>query len=90
MTDAIIPALTHRIPSELRSQACLGESSTRMGDPLGSPRVASLFFFSLKIWFNFAGSIGESFCFSSWRKRERGQGAGARVRGMTSGGGDEA
>ncbi|KAL0283477.1 UNVERIFIED_CONTAM: hypothetical protein Sradi_7227300 [Sesamum radiatum] len=33
----------HRIPSELRSQACLGESSTRMGDPLGSPRVAPLF-----------------------------------------------
>ncbi|KAL0288089.1 UNVERIFIED_CONTAM: hypothetical protein Sradi_7107500 [Sesamum radiatum] len=30
---AIIPALTHRIPSELRSYACLGESSTRMGDP---------------------------------------------------------
>ncbi|KAL0293183.1 UNVERIFIED_CONTAM: hypothetical protein Scaly_3146300 [Sesamum calycinum] len=26
---AIIPALMHRIPSELRSQACLGESSTR-------------------------------------------------------------
>ncbi|KAL0283475.1 UNVERIFIED_CONTAM: hypothetical protein Sradi_7227100 [Sesamum radiatum] len=40
---AIIPALMHRIPSELRSQACLGESSTRMGDPLGSPRVAPLF-----------------------------------------------
>ncbi|KAL0288090.1 UNVERIFIED_CONTAM: hypothetical protein Sradi_7107600 [Sesamum radiatum] len=30
---AIIPALTHRIPSELRSYACLGESSTRMGIP---------------------------------------------------------
>ncbi|GAB4837302.1 hypothetical protein Ancab_002194 [Ancistrocladus abbreviatus] len=30
----------HRIPSELRSKACLGESSTRMGDLLGSPRVA--------------------------------------------------
>ena len=49
MTDATILALTHRIPSELRSEACLGESSTRMGDPLGSPRVASLlFFFPLK------------------------------------------
>ena len=59
-----------------------------MGDPLGSPRVASLLFFSFKIQFNFAGSIGESFCFFSWRKRERGQGAGARVRGMTSGGGE--
>ena len=47
-SDAIIPALMHRIPSELRSQACLGESSTRMGDPLGSPRVAPLsFYFSL-------------------------------------------
>ncbi|MED6178790.1 hypothetical protein PIB30_110930 [Stylosanthes scabra] len=33
----------HRIPSELRSEACLGESSTRMGDLLGSPRVAPLF-----------------------------------------------
>ncbi|MED6203226.1 hypothetical protein PIB30_113489 [Stylosanthes scabra] len=33
----------HRIPSELRSSACLGESSTRMGDLLGSPRVAPLF-----------------------------------------------
>ena len=40
---AIIPALMHRIPSELRSQACLGESSTKMGDLLGSPRVAPLF-----------------------------------------------
>ena len=39
MTGAIIPALMHRIPSELRSQACLGESSTRMGDLLGSSRV---------------------------------------------------
>ena len=43
MTDAIIPTLMHRIPSELRSEACLGESSTRMGDRLGSPRVAPLF-----------------------------------------------
>ncbi|KAK8705012.1 hypothetical protein V6N13_048623 [Hibiscus sabdariffa] len=43
MTGAIIPALMHRIPSELRSEACLGESSTRMGDLLGSPRVAPLF-----------------------------------------------
>ncbi|MED6154195.1 hypothetical protein PIB30_109889 [Stylosanthes scabra] len=33
----------HLIPSELRSEACLGESSTRMGDLLGSPRVAPLF-----------------------------------------------
>ncbi|KAK8705010.1 hypothetical protein V6N13_048621 [Hibiscus sabdariffa] len=43
MTYAIIPAQMHRIPSELRSEACLGESSTRMGDLLGSPRVATLF-----------------------------------------------
>ncbi|KAL4371418.1 hypothetical protein AHAS_Ahas06G0163800 [Arachis hypogaea] len=41
---AIIPALMHRIPSELRSSMCLGEISTRMGDLLGSPRVAPLFF----------------------------------------------
>ncbi|MED6166362.1 hypothetical protein PIB30_108536 [Stylosanthes scabra] len=33
----------HRIPSELCSEACLGESSTRMGDLLGSPLVAPLF-----------------------------------------------
>ena len=52
---AIIPALMHRIPSELRSYACLGESTTRMGDPLGSPCVASLFlrvrsfFFSVQL-----------------------------------------
>jgi len=32
----------HQIPSELRSQTCSGESSTRMGDLLGSPRVAPL------------------------------------------------
>ncbi|MED6207707.1 hypothetical protein PIB30_038173 [Stylosanthes scabra] len=32
-----------RIPSELRSYACLGESSTRISDLLGSPRVAPLF-----------------------------------------------
>ena len=47
MSDAIILALKHRIPSELRSYACLGESGTRMGDLLGSPRVAFSFFFSL-------------------------------------------
>ena len=41
MTGAIIPALMHRIPSELRSEACLGESSTTMGDLLRSPRVAT-------------------------------------------------
>ena len=45
MSDAIIPALKHRIPLELRSKAWLGESSTRMGDLVGSPRVASLFYF---------------------------------------------
>ena len=47
---AIIPALMHRNPSELRSQACLGESSTGMGDPLGSPRVAPLLIFILFIF----------------------------------------
>ena len=40
---AIIPALMHRIPSELRSEACLAESGTRMGDLLERPRVAPLF-----------------------------------------------
>ncbi|MED6153739.1 hypothetical protein PIB30_104960, partial [Stylosanthes scabra] len=43
MAGAIIPALMHRIPSELRSEACLGECSTWMGDLLGSPRLAPLF-----------------------------------------------
>ena len=42
IAGAIIPALMHRIPLELRSEACLGESSTRKGDLLGSPRVAPL------------------------------------------------
>ena len=59
-----------------------------MGDPLGSPRVASLPFFSFKIRFNFIGSIDESFCFFSWRKRERGQGAGARLLFVTGGAGE--
>ncbi|KAK8705011.1 hypothetical protein V6N13_048622 [Hibiscus sabdariffa] len=45
MTGVIILALMHWIPSELRSQACLGESSTRMGDLLGNPRVAPYFWF---------------------------------------------
>ena len=39
---AIIPALMHLISLELCSEACLGESSTRKGDLLGSPRVAPL------------------------------------------------
>ena len=44
MSDAIIPALKHRIPSELRSYACLGESTISLGDLLVTPRVAFLFF----------------------------------------------
>ncbi|KAF3454949.1 hypothetical protein FNV43_RR05397 [Rhamnella rubrinervis] len=40
MSGAIIPALMHQIPLELRSYVCLGESSTRMGDLLGSPLIA--------------------------------------------------
>ena len=35
-----MPSLMHRIPSELRRLTCLGESSTRMGDLLGSSLVA--------------------------------------------------
>ena len=46
LAGATIPALMQRIPSELRSLACLGESSTRMGDLLGSPRVARQTFVS--------------------------------------------
>ena len=45
LTGVIIPTLMHWIPSELHSQAFLGESSTRMGDLLESPRVAFLFVF---------------------------------------------
>ena len=45
MMGAIKPALTHRIPSELRSRACSGASRTGMGDTLGSPRVAPLLIF---------------------------------------------
>ena len=44
-TGAIIPAQTHRIPSELSSLACLHESSTRMCDLLRALRVAPLMFF---------------------------------------------
>ena len=39
-TGPIISPLIHRIPSELRSEPWLGESSTKMGVLLGSPRVA--------------------------------------------------
>ncbi|KAL9411431.1 hypothetical protein AB3S75_045095 [Citrus x aurantiifolia] len=39
---ATIPALMHRIPSELRCEACLGESSTKVDNLLGSPRVAPI------------------------------------------------
>ena len=35
-------SLMHRIPSEFRSEAWLDESSTRMGDFSGSPRVAPI------------------------------------------------
>ena len=49
MMRAIMPALIHRIQSELRSYESLGESSNRMGDPLGSPHVASLLIFILFI-----------------------------------------
>ncbi|KAF3454948.1 hypothetical protein FNV43_RR05396 [Rhamnella rubrinervis] len=43
MSGTIAGAPMHYIPLELRSKACLGENSTRMGDILGSPRVALLF-----------------------------------------------
>ena len=47
MMGVIMPTLIHRILSELRSQVCLGENSTGMGDPLGSPHVAPLLIFIL-------------------------------------------
>ena len=43
ITVVIIPALMHRIPSELRSLACFDKSCSRMGDLVGSTRVAPLF-----------------------------------------------
>src|SRR4051812_42354378 len=46
MSDAIIPALKHRTEEGRVGKECLGESSTRMGDILGSPCVASLLFAS--------------------------------------------
>ena len=49
MAGAIILALMHRSPSELRSYVCFGESSTRMRDLLRSPRVAPLISFSEEI-----------------------------------------
>ena len=51
LTGAIIPALMLRIPSELCSEACLGESSIRMGDLPGSPRVAPFFIFIFILFF---------------------------------------
>ena len=45
MAGAIILTLMHRIPLELYSETCLGESSTRMGDLLGTPCVAPLLLF---------------------------------------------
>ena len=42
IAGAIILTLMHRIPTEFCSKACSGESSTKMGDLLGSPRVAPL------------------------------------------------
>ncbi|XLS97736.1 hypothetical protein HN51_040471 [Arachis hypogaea] len=41
LRSAIIPALMHRIPSEIRNSACLGKSSTTMGDLLGRLRSST-------------------------------------------------
>ena len=57
LIGAIIPSQIYRIPSELRSQACLGKSSTTMGDLLGRPRVAPLF----EVFFFFFTSFSSSF-----------------------------
>ena len=52
MAGAIIPTLMHQIPSELRNEGCLGESSTWMGDLLGSPRVHPFSIFLMEfLWF---------------------------------------
>ncbi|KAL6319893.1 hypothetical protein AAG906_036965 [Vitis piasezkii] len=49
MVGAFIRTLMHWIPLELHSEACLRESSTRMGDLLGSPHVTPLLPFSYGI-----------------------------------------
>ncbi|KAL0288088.1 UNVERIFIED_CONTAM: hypothetical protein Sradi_7107400 [Sesamum radiatum] len=62
---AIIPALTHRIPSELRSYACLGESSTRMGSggksscctPFCGPLLPFFKFSAVSFSFFFFGTL---------------------------------
>ena len=38
-TSVIIPALMHWVPSEFQNETCLGDSRTKMGNLLGSPRV---------------------------------------------------
>ena len=68
LLGAIIPAPMHRIPSELRSYACLGESSTRMGDLLGSPRVAPTF----RFFFFCAFGDARSLCSTSTVRSKRG------------------
>ncbi|RVW72082.1 hypothetical protein CK203_054789 [Vitis vinifera] len=49
IVGAFIQTLMHWIPLELHSEACLHESSTRMGDLLGSPHVTPLLPFSYEI-----------------------------------------
>ncbi|KAK9192584.1 hypothetical protein WN944_003277 [Citrus x changshan-huyou] len=82
---ATIPALMHRIPSELRSQACLGESSTKMGDLLGSPRVAPLLLSFQPVNPLFAADPFTFACVSGFRSRARGLRAARTRRGAGKG-----
>ncbi|KAL9426991.1 hypothetical protein AB3S75_033720 [Citrus x aurantiifolia] len=62
----------HRIPSELRSEACLGESSTKMGDLLGSSRVAPLLVSFQPVNPLFAADPFTFACVSGFRSLARG------------------
>lgn len=61
LMSAIIPIPMYRIPSELRKRACLGRSSTMVGDVivLGSPCVAPLVFENFICIYVILGKIEE-------------------------------
>ncbi|KAK9192590.1 hypothetical protein WN944_003283 [Citrus x changshan-huyou] len=75
----------HRIPLELRSQACLGESSTKMGDLLGSPRVAPHLLSFQPVNPLFAADPFTFACVSGFRSRARGLRAARTRRGAGKG-----
>ena len=64
-TGVIIPAQIHRIPSELRSKACLGDSSARMGDLLGSPVLHPVF---VVVFFFNTSDLSRFICHGRWKR----------------------